>query len=353
MNFHASLALTAALSLFASTMVFAADAPKKPAAAPAEKPAASKPVALPDPVAVVEGVEIKKAELDQAFGSALASQGMPADQATSIPETQRMQFYRMLLDDMIVDKLISKRAAEETVSDKEIADALGRIRKNFGSDQEMEKQLEATGQSLDKVKENIRKQLRAQHWVDAQTKGKDGVSDADAEKFYSENPDKFKRPEQVRASHILISTPADAKPEAVVEKQKTAQAVLARVNKGEDFATLAKELSEDPTARQNSGDLDFFARDTMVKEFADVAFAMKKDEVSKEPVRSQFGYHIIKVTDHRDAETIALDKAKPQVLAFLQRQKKQEAVQTLVKDIRAKADVKVNLPEAPAPPPEK
>jgi parvulin-like peptidyl-prolyl isomerase len=319
-----------------------------PAQETAPKPADAKPAALTDPIAVVEGSEIKKADLDQAFASVLASQGMPADQAAKIPEAQRLQFYRILLDDMIADRLIAKRSTETIVTDEALGKELERIQKNFGSEDEMKKQLEASGQSLDKVKENIRTQLRQREWLDAQIKGKDTVGDSEAEEFYQKNPDKFKRPEQVRASHILVTVAADAKPETVTEKSKAAQAILERVKKGEDFAALAGELSEDPSAKQNKGDLDFFSRDQMVKEFSDAAFGMKKDEVSKEPVRSQFGYHVIKVTDRRDAETIPLDKAKPQVLAFLQRQKKQKAVEDFVKEMRAKADVKINFPDVPA-----
>ncbi len=316
----------------------------------ASKPAAeAKPIALVDPIAVVEGSEIKKVDLDQAFASVLASQGMPPDQATKIPEAQRMQFYRILLDDMIADKIIAKRSADTQVSEKALADELARIQKNFGSEEDMKKQIEASGQSLDKLKDNIKTQLRQREWLDAQVKGQDTVGDTEAEEFYKGNPDKFQRPEQVRASHILLTVEADAKSETVVEKSKAAQGILDRVKKGEDFATLAGEVSEDPSAKQNKGDLDFFGRDQMVKEFSDAAFAMKKDEISKEPVRSQFGYHIIKVTDRREAETIPLDKAKPQVLAFLQRQKKQKAVQDFVKELRTKSDVKVNFPDAPVP----
>jgi len=321
-----------------------------PAQEAAPKAAEVKPIALADPIAVVEGSEIRKADLDQAFASVLASQGMPADQASRIPEAQRLQFYRMLLDDMIADRLIAKRAGETPVTDEALAAEIARVQKNFGSEEDMKKQLETSGQTFDKVKENLRTQLRQRQWLDAQIKGQDTVTDAEAEEFYKANPEKFQRPEQVRASHILLTVEADAKPETVTEKSQAAQAILDRVKKGEDFAALAGELSEDPSAKQNKGDLDFFSRDQMVKEFADAAFGMKKDEVGKAPVRSQFGFHIIKVTDRREAETIALDKAKPQVAAFLQRQKKQKAVQDFVAALREKADVKVHLP-APAPAP--
>jgi peptidyl-prolyl cis-trans isomerase C len=340
MNTSTSLVAALTLTSLAVAPLRAQDA--------APKAAEAKPIVLADPVAVVEGSEIKKADLDQAFASVLASQGMPADQAGKIPEAQRMQFYRILLDDMIADRLIAKRSIEHQVTEEALAGELERIQKNFSSEEEMKKQIEASGQSLDKLKENVRTQLRQREWLDAQVKGKDTVAEAEAEEFYKTNPEKFKRPEQVRASHILVTVAADAKPENVTEKEKAAQAILERVKKGEDFATLASELSEDPSAKQNKGDLDFFSRDQMVQEFSDAAFSMKKDDVSAAPVRSQFGYHIIKVTDRRESETIPLDKAKPQVLAFLQRQKKQKAVENFVKEMRASADVKVNFPETPA-----
>jgi parvulin-like peptidyl-prolyl isomerase len=148
-----------------------------------------------------------------------------------------------------------------------------------------------------------------------------------------------------------VAVPQDAKPEIVVEKEKTAKAVLERVKKGEAFDKLAKEISEDPSAKENSGDLSYFAREQMVPEFAEAAFKMKQDEVSAEPVRSQFGYHIIKVTGHKDAETVPFEKAKPQLVAYLENQKKQQEIEKVVKEMRAKADITVNLPEAPIPTP--
>jgi peptidyl-prolyl cis-trans isomerase C len=345
-----SLILTASI-LTASTLL-AADAPKtkKPAApaTPAEEKApadAPKAPVLADPVAVVEGVDIKKADLESAFNRVVAQQGIPVDQ---LPAEQRMQGYRMILDDMIIEKLITKRAADTKVSDEEVAAKIEGFKAKLGSEEALKQQIEKSGLTLDKVKENIREGLRQEHWVDAQIKGKDEVTDADAAEFYKKNPDQFKQPEQVRASHILIAVDKDAKPEVVAEKEKAAQAIVVRVKKGEAFDKLAKELSEDPSAKENSGDLNFFGREQMVPEFSDAAFKMKKDEIS-DPVRSQFGFHIIKVTDRKDAETVTLEIAKPKLMAFLKQQKRQAEIQKVIQDIRAKADVKVNLPAAPAP----
>ncbi len=335
------LILTA--SILTASPLLAADAPKP--AAPAEKaPAAPAAPALTDPVAVVEGVEIKKADLETAFARVLTAQGIPADQ---LPPEQRMQGYRMILDDLILEKLINKRAADTKVTDEEVAAKIEGFKAKMGSEEAFKAQIEKSGLTLDKVKENIRDGLRQERWIDSQIKGQDAVTDADAEDFYKKNPDQFKQPEQVRASHILITVEKDAKPEVVAEKEKAAKAIADRVKKGEAFDKLAKELSEDPSAKQNSGDLNYFGREQMVPEFSDAAFKMKKDEIS-DPVRSSFGFHVIKVTDHKDAETVTFEKAKPKLLDFLKKQKRQGEIEKVVQGIRAKADVKNNLP---APPP--
>jgi len=336
------------LSIAAAMPVLAADKPKAAAPAPAptaaEAPAA-KPVAITDPVAVVEGQEIKKADMEREFGNMLKAQGIPESQ---IPEDQRIQGYHIVLDDMIIEKLVTKRSQNEKVTDEEVNAQWEKLKGNFGSEEELKKQLEKVGQTVDKVKVGIRERIRQQHWIDDQVKGKTEVTDTDAEDFYKKNPDQFQTPAQVRASHILIAVPEDAKPEVVAQKEKAAQEIADRVKKGEPFDKLAKELSEDPSAKENSGDLNFFTKEQMVPEFSNAAFAMKKDEISN-PVRSSFGYHIIKVTDRKDAEVVTLEKAKPRLIAYLQQQKKSTEIEKVVREIRDKADVKINLPAAPQP----
>ena len=344
MNLLASPRFAVCLLLASTPAVHAAEAPKKGGAASAAevlKLTEPKPMVLPETVAVVEGEEIKKAELETAFANVLASQGVPAE---SIPAEQKAEGYRQILDSIIAEKLVTKRSAEIKVSDEDVTAALNRIKGNFGTEEEMKAQIEKSGRTMAQVREELRGSLRQQHWLDEQIKGKTEVTEADAEAFYKGNPEQFKQPEQVRASHILISVPEDAKPEQVTEKEKQAKAVAERVKKkGEDFNKVAKEVSEDPSAKENSGDLDFFAKDQMVPQFSEVAFAMKKDEIS-DPVRSEFGFHVIKVTDRKAPDTLTLEQAKPKLMAFLKRQKTQDEVGKILRGIREKADVKVNLP---------
>jgi peptidyl-prolyl cis-trans isomerase C len=115
------------------------------------------------------------------------------------------------------------------------------------------------------------------------------LTDDKVRAYYESHQDEFR---QVRASHILVETEEQAK-----EAKK-------RATEGGDFAALAKELSTDPSAQQNGGDLGFFRKDQMVKPFADRAFAMKVNEVS-DPVKTEFGYHVIKVAEIKNAEPIA------------------------------------------------
>lgn len=137
-------------------------------------------------------------------------------------------------------------------------------------------------------------------------------------KYVAENPAK----EEVSARHILVNSEAEG------------IAIIAQIKGGADFGTLAKQKSKDPAA-QNGGDLGFFTKDDMVKEFAEAAFAMKSGEVSAKPVKTQFGFHVIKVEDRRTANPVSFDEAKED----LQSQLSQQAVSQYIETLRAGAKV--------------
>lgn len=301
-----------------------------------QKPAAP----LPDVVATVEGQDVKKEELEQALTAALARQGIPADQ---LPASQKAEGYKSLLNDLITEKLVNKRSATTEVKDEDINAQFEQLRSRFPTPEAFQEQLSKTGQSVEKIREDIRAYLKQQNWVQDQVKDAPKASDADAEEFYAKNPDQFKKAEQVRASHILIAVAADATAELVEEKKKAAEAIAARVKGGEAFDKLAAEVSEDPSAKQNSGDLNFFSKEQMVPEFSEAAFKMQKGEIS-DPVKSQFGFHVIQVTDRKDAETMTLESVKPRLLAFLTQRMRDTQVEKLIKELREKAEVKINLP---------
>lgn len=164
--------------------------------------------------------------------------------------------------------------------------------------------------------------------------GKKAVTEAAARKLFDDTTKAMTPEEEAHARHILVETEDQAK------------AVVARLKKGEDFAKVAGELSKDPGSGKEGGDLGWFTKDRMVPEFAEAAFKLKKGEVS-EPVKSQFGWHVIKLEDKRSKPLPDFAAVKPQIDQYLER----KAQQDLVLALREKAKIeRLDKPAAPATP---
>ncbi len=140
--------------------------------------------------------------------------------------------------------------------------------------------------------------------------------------YYEAHPEEFETPEQVEASHILISVEDTADEDAVETARNKALAVYQRAVEGEDFAELAKETSQGPSAEEG-GYLGKFDRDSMIQPFSDVAFTLKPGQVS-EPVRTRFGWHVIKVTNRFDAQVKTLDQVAEQIETRLKQEEMQQ-----------------------------
>jgi peptidyl-prolyl cis-trans isomerase C len=303
---------------------------------------------LPDPVAIVEGEKISRADLQETFSGALASSGINADDLTA---DQKMAGYREILDELIVDKLISRKASSVDIKDADLEAEITRVKGQFPSEEAFKAEMTKAGENDSSFRDSVKKMIQQQKWMETQIGDKAAVSDADIKKFYEENKKEFEHPEMVRASHILIRVPEDADEKVVAEKKKAADAALERVtSKKENFATVAKEVSEEPGAKESGGDLNFFPKDRMVPEFANAAFAMKKGDISKQPVRTKFGWHVINVTDRKDSGTMPYDEVKGQVGSYLEGGKRRDAVRTVIDSIRAEAKIENKLPAAPAAP---
>jgi len=155
------------------------------------------------------------------------------------------------------------------------------------------------------------------------------VSPADVQRYYEDNEQQFSTPEQVRASHILLKT--EGKEDPAVKKQ--AEEILAKVKApNADFAKLANQYTEEEAGKTRGGDLDFFGRGQMAKEFEDAAFALQPGQIS-EVVKSPFGYHIIKVTDRKPAVTQPLDTVRVQIEEQIKNDRAQTEAQRIANDI--------------------
>ncbi len=164
------------------------------------------------------------------------------------------------------------------------------------------------------------------------------VSPAEIDRYYRANEPQFITPEQVRASHILLKT--EGKDEAAVKLK--AEALLKQAKAGADFAQLAKKNSEDEGSAAQGGDLDYFGRGKMVKEFDDVAFSLAPGQIS-DLVKSQFGFHIIKVTDKKPETRRTLDEVRAEITERLSYESAQTQAQTIgeavAKEISSPADL--------------
>jgi peptidyl-prolyl cis-trans isomerase D len=154
------------------------------------------------------------------------------------------------------------------------------------------------------------------------------ISAGDIQKFYQENEQQYTTPEQVTVSHILLKT--EGKDDAAVKKQ--IEDIRAKAVAGEDFAQLANKFSEDEGSNKKGGVYDFFSRGTMVKEFEDSAFALKPGEIS-EPVKTQYGYHIIKGGEKRAATTRTLEEVRPQIEDQLKWERAREQAQKIATEL--------------------
>ena len=165
-----------------------------------------------------------------------------------------------------------------------------------------------------------------------QKSGKAALSDDAERKVYDEAIKQVKNEEEVHARHILVTTEDEAK------------AILAQLKGGADFATLAKEKSKDPGAA-DGGDLGYFTKDQMVPEFSEVAFKLDKGQLS-DPVKTQFGWHIIKVEDKRTKPTPTFEQVKPQIENYVAHRAQAELVENLRKNAQVERLDKPVAPDA-------
>lgn len=171
------------------------------------------------------------------------------------------------------------------------------------------------------------------------------VTDAEVSKYYESHAAEFKTPEMVNASHILIKTAQDAAQPELTKALDQARQIKAELDKGGDFAKLAEKYSDDPGSKTKGGELGFFSRERMVPEFSQVAFALGPGQVS-EPVKSRFGYHIIKIIDRREAKQLDQKEATPQIRALLENQRRKEAMDRDVERLKKKYSVTYTEGEA-------
>lgn len=310
-------------------------APATAADAVKQEPPKPMPAELPDVLARVNGQEVKKSDFDLLVRNIELSRG-------PIPTERRDEVLRAALNQLVEYTLLQQEAKtrQVTVSDAEVNERIKQMQGQFPTEEAFKKALSARDMSIDRLRDDARVDMVITRMVEDEVATAQPPTDAECKDYYDKNPDKFKLGEAVRASHILIL--ADEKADEATKKKARAQieAVNKRVKAGEDFAQLAKEHSQDGSAAQG-GDLDFFGRGRMVPPFEQAAFALKPGEVS-DIVTTQFGYHIIKVTERRTESTVPFDdQLQERLRQILTEQKKQEKAASFVASLKQKSKIEV------------
>ncbi|WP_078432944.1 peptidylprolyl isomerase [Metabacillus halosaccharovorans] len=234
------------------------------------------------------------------------------------------------LDTLITKNLINQEVEKEkiTVSSKEIDAELQELIDSYGGEETFEQQLTSSGLTQDDIKEDIEVNLKIEKLLEPQIE----ITEEEMQTYFDENKDSFAQTKQVKASHILV------------EDEETAKEVKEKLDNGEDFAELAKEYSTDTASAESGGDLGFFGEGSMVAEFEEAAFSMKVDEIS-DPVKSDYGYHIIKVTDTQEAAEANFEKSKEDIKGILLDEKMTTEYPTWLEEKQKEYDVKNYLSE--------
>ncbi len=318
----------------------------------------------------VNGDVITQAEFDKAFDHAIDNSVFKNfGGANNFVKSKENIMYEIFKDKVVneliikslLDSEIKKRGIK--VEEEDIKAELKATIDKVGSKEELNKILKQRGISNSEFTEDLKTQILIKKLINSIQVIK--ITDNEAEKYYKSNIQKFKRGEQVRASHILISADAlqiirqiksknkditpvelNKKVDEILIAQKTkAEAILAEVKANPDnFAKIAEKKSEDKVSGERGGELGFFTREDMVPEFSKVAFSMKPNSIS-DLVKTPYGYHIIKVTDRAEPGTTPFIKVKDEIKYYLETQEQMQVLKNLTSGLMKTAKIEYINPD--------
>jgi peptidyl-prolyl cis-trans isomerase C len=287
-------------------------------------------------VAVVNGTVITRGELDQELQVVKKRLGR-AGKAMGDPQLSQLE--PQVLESLIGRELLFQEARDAgiLIKDETVDSQLATLKKRFPDEAAFKHAMEQMHLSEQEVRQQIRRGMTIQQWIEGKFVKTVSLPEKDVKNYYDAHPKMFQRPEEVRASHILIKVDAKADEKTKSKARKEIEEIRGKLLKGEDFAKLAKKYSQGPSAAKG-GDLGFFRRGQMVPPFEKAAFALKSGEVSGIVV-TRFGYHVIKVTDRKPAKTFSYPEVKKKLTEYLKERKVSEAIDGHVEALKKRAKV--------------
>ena len=315
-----------------------------------------------DVIIKVNNQAITKAQFDKAYQKASKNSQL-AQMGIDIPEDENNLMYLMVKDRVINELIVKELVRQEmekrniTVSNDETKKERQKMIDKIGSKEKFNDILNQNGISNSQFEEDLAQEIKMKKLVNIIHPV--NVTDAQAKAFYNKNVNKFKYPDKVRASHILIAAnPVEMKEhlkskntsmteeeinkkvqEEMLQRYQKAVSIEKQIkNTPEKFEAIARDESDDTVTAKNGGDIGFFAQKDMVKPFADVAFKQKPNTIS-EVVQTPYGFHIIKVTDRKAAGQEPFLKVKEQLKQYLAAQEQVKALEQYLNGLKARAVV--------------
>jgi peptidyl-prolyl cis-trans isomerase C len=294
---------------------------------------------FPAVVARVNGKPILGRELEALVRNELATIGSP--EWRNLREDYRGELTLQGLNTLIQNELFYQKAQASgvKVTSAEVQAEMQRISKNYGSDAEMNAALASRMTDRASLEKSLYQSLAATKYIDENVNKKITVAPEEVAKHYAANPTSFHHPDVVRSSHILIRAGDTAELDALSKKR--AEELLARVKKGEDFAKLAREYSMDGSASAG-GDIGYNDKASLTPEYGEAAFSLPVGGVKL--IKSEFGYHIIKVTDKKQEGLYTLEEIGDRLTQYLKTQKTQAELAKLVNQLRDEAKIEILIP---------
>lgn len=304
----------------------------KAPAAPAVDPAAT--------LAEVDGVKLTVGEADKQIRAMLGANAekMNPSQMDSLMGRFRQQAAERFVVRTLLNQEADKRNV--TVTPKDIDEALVMIKSRLPKDMTLDDVLKREEMTLDQLRSNLTGEIRIKLLVESEVPTNVVVTAEEISKFYAEQKESFVQPETVSARHILIKAEASETEAAKAEKKAKIEGLRKQLVGGADFATVAKENSDCPS-KERGGDLGSFPRGQMVKAFEDAAFTQETNAIGP-VVETQFGYHIIQVTEHSAGKTTPLEEVKEKLADHLKQKKQMELFQAFVEKLKAKSKITVS-----------
>jgi parvulin-like peptidyl-prolyl isomerase len=250
---------------------------------------------------------------------------------------------REVLERLIDDQLLAQQATELklTVSNDEIDRAIEQIKRDYGlSDAQLKDELRKQGLSMAAYRINTKREILKYRVLNIAVGSKINVGDSEVQSYYDRHMKSANL--QVRASQIFIAIPENADNATVVEREKLAKSLLDRAQKGEDFAKLAREYSEDAGTRAEGGDLGFISRDILPKPIEELMFSMNVGDV-RGPVRADRGFHVIKVVDKHAKEAKPFAEVQDDIRIRLRQREMERQTKIHLSDLRKKVLVDIRL----------